>query len=130
MIGNPVVWFEIYADDMERAQAFYETVLGIRMQPMEPPGLEPEDAQVEMRGFPGNSAEPGAVGALARMPGFAPGGSGTLVYFACEDCAVEASRIAGAGGRLVREKSPIGEYGFIALGVDTEGNTFGLHSMA
>jgi len=34
-----------------------------------------------------------------------------------------------AGGRLGREKFPIGEYGFIALAIDTEGNMFGLHSM-
>lgn len=34
-----------------------------------------------------------------------------------------------AGGRIEREKFSIGEYGFIALAIDTEGNMFGLHSM-
>ena len=58
-----------------------------------------------------------------------PGGGGTLVYFACADCAVEAQRAVEAGGTLFRAKMPIGEYGHIALVHDTEGNLVGLHSM-
>jgi len=71
----------------------------------------------------------GASGALVKMEGFSSGGNSTLVYFSCEDCAVEASRVAAGGGRIQREKMSIGEYGFIALAYDTEGNMFGLHSM-
>ena len=71
---------------------------------------------------------PGACGALVKMEGVAPGGGGTLVYFSCEDCAVEESRVAPAGGHVVRPKFPIGPYGFIALVSDTEGNMIGLHS--
>jgi predicted enzyme related to lactoylglutathione lyase len=52
-----------------------------------------------------------------------------IVYFACEDCAVEAKRVVPAGGRIHRDKLSIGEHGFIALALDTEGNMFGLHSM-
>ena len=52
-----------------------------------------------------------------------------LVYFVCDDCAIEAGRVTGAGGRIQREKTSIGEHGFIALAVDTEDNMFGLHSM-
>jgi predicted enzyme related to lactoylglutathione lyase len=62
------------------------------------------------------------------MPGFSSGGNSTIVYFTCEDCAVEAGRVVGAGGRIQKEKFSIGEYGFIALAYDTEGNLFGLHS--
>jgi predicted enzyme related to lactoylglutathione lyase len=54
---------------------------------------------------------------------------GTIVYFECEDSAVEGARVAGAGGRIHREKMSIGQYGFIVLAVDTEGNMIGLHSM-
>jgi predicted enzyme related to lactoylglutathione lyase len=42
---------------------------------------------------------------------------------------VEARRVTDAGGRIEKQKFAIGEYGFIALAVDTEGNVFGLHSM-
>ena len=42
---------------------------------------------------------------------------------------VEAGRVTASGGRMQREKMSIGQYGFIALAFDTEGNMFGLHSM-
>ena len=57
------------------------------------------------------------------------GGNSTLVYFSCTDCAIEAGRVAAFGGRIQREKMSIGEYGFISLAFDTEGNMFGLHSI-
>jgi predicted enzyme related to lactoylglutathione lyase len=57
------------------------------------------------------------------------GGNCVLVYFTCRDCAVEAQRASAAGGQIVREKMSIGQYGFIALIRDTEGNMIGLHSM-
>lgn len=61
--------------------------------------------------------------------GFASGGNSTLVYFGCDDCAIEAARVTEAGGSIHREKMSFGEYGFIALAIDTEGKMFGLHSM-
>jgi uncharacterized protein len=45
-----------------------------------------------------------------------------------QDCATEAGRVVGAGGQVHKEKFSIGEYGFIALAIDTEGNMYGLHS--
>ena len=64
------------------------------------------------------------------MPGFEPGGNSVLVYFHCTDCAVEAQKVVQAGGKLMRPKMSIGQYGHIALAFDTEGNMIGLHSMA
>ena len=63
------------------------------------------------------------------MPGFPAGGNSVLIYFSCEDCANEESRVVPAGGRIQKEKFSIGEYGFISLVFDTEGNMFGLHSL-
>jgi predicted enzyme related to lactoylglutathione lyase len=71
----------------------------------------------------------GASGSLVRMKGVASGGNSVLVYFSCKDCAVEAARVVQAGGGMEREKMAIGQYGFIALAHDTEGNMIGLHSM-
>ena len=127
MADNPVVWFEIYVDDMARAQRFYETVLGVSLSPLPMP--EGDGSGLQMLAFPAGMEQPGTAGALVRMPGVAPGGGGTLVYFGCQDCAVEAGRVQTAGGTLHRPKMSIGEYGFIALAIDTEGNMFGLHSM-
>jgi hypothetical protein len=30
--SNPVVWFEIYVQNMERAKAFYEAVLAVKLE--------------------------------------------------------------------------------------------------
>lgn len=63
------------------------------------------------------------------MPGFSSGGNTILIYLSCADCAVEADRAAKCGGRIQKQKTSIGQYGFIALVVDTEGNMIGLHSL-
>ena len=128
MKANPVAWFEIYVDDMARAKAFYQTVLAIELSPLENP--DPAGfADMEMWAFPATMESYGAAGALVKMAGYQPGVGGTLVYFSCADCAVEAARAEGNGGKLVNAKMAIGEHGFIALVADTEGNVIGLHSM-
>ncbi len=123
---NPVVWFEIYVADMARAKSFYEKTLGIALSPLQ----APSGMDLEMMAFPGGPQNGGAMGALVHMAGVPQGMAGTLVYFSCKDCAVEAARATEAGGRIEKEKMSIGPYGFIALCHDTEGNMFGLHSMA
>ena len=119
--NNPVGWFEIYVQDAERARKFYETVFQVTLQRLPGPDLE-------MWAFGMDPAAPGSSGALVKAPGVPSGGS-TLVYFSCEDCAVEGGRVADAGGKVHRDKMSIGQYGFIVLAVDTEGNMFGLHSL-
>lgn len=123
MASNPVIWFEIYVQDMDRAKAFYETVLGQKLEKLNSP-----DGALEMWSFPMAQDRVGAGGALVKMPGCPSGGS-TLVYFASADCAIEEARAVAAGGKVFRPKMSIGQYGFISLLVDTEGNMFGLHSM-
>ncbi len=122
MNGNPVCWFEIYVQDMPRAKAFYEGVLGVKLERLGSP-------EIEMWAFPGTLERYGTPGALVRMPGLPSGGNSTLVYFSCEDCAVEESRVAGCGGTVQRPKMSIGQFGFITLAIDTEGNMIGLHSV-
>lgn len=121
MRPNPVCWFEIYVRDMARARAFYEGVLATELTRLEGPDFE-------MWAFGMDPDRSGAGGALVQAPEGCPVGSGTLVYFACEDCAVEESRVAAHGGEVHRAKMSIGPYGFISLAVDPEGNLFGLHS--
>ena len=125
MNANPVEWFEIYVQDITRATKFYESVLDTKLEKLG----DPTDSSMQMMAFPMGMDRPGASGALVKMDGFPSGGNSTLVYFGCTDCAAEAGRVAASGGRVQREKTSIGEYGFIVLAVDTEGNMFGLHSM-
>ena len=128
--SNAVVWFEIYVQNMERARKFYETVLAIKLEKMPAPTAECED--MEMWAFPSDKETSptnyGACGMLVKMAGCTSGGDGTLVYFGCDDCAVEAARVAENGGSIFKEKFSIGEHGFIAIAQDTEGNTIGFHS--
>ena len=125
MQSNPVVWFEIYVQDMQRAKKFYESVLAIRLQKLEDPG----PGILGMWSFPSQKDGFGATGALAKMEGVPSGGNGTIVYFTCTDCAVEAKRASSSGGKVMKDKFSIGQYGYIALVTDTEGNVIGLHSM-
>lgn len=90
---------------------------------------DPNDTSIEMLSFPSNMEKYGASGALVKMEGLKAGGNSTLIYFSCEDCAIEESKIEAAGGRVQKPKMSIGEYGFISLAMDSEGNMFGLHSM-
>ena len=107
---------------MERAKAFYEKTFGVELSKLDAPGMH-------MWAFPIERERTGASGALVKMPGSASGSNGVLIYFICEDCAQEAAKAVKAGGRMHKEKSAIGEFGFIALVADTEGNIIGLHSM-
>lgn len=125
MNRNPVGWFEIYVHDMDRAQKFYETVLATELTKLDSPVPD----ELELLAFPSDMQAGGASGALVKSVECTPSGNGTLVYFSCEDCATEASRVESAGGSLQKPKMSIGPYGFMALAVDTEGNAFGLHSM-
>lgn len=128
---NPVVWFEIYVQDMPRAKAFYEAVLGVQLTRMPAPSAE--TAGSEMWTFPSASETAmdayGACGMLVCMPGAPVGSGGTLVYFGCEDCAVQAARVVEAGGTIARDKTSIGEHGHFVLACDPEGNRIGFHSM-
>ena len=120
--NNPVGWFEIYVQNLERAGAFYEKTFNVKLQSLNSP-------VVKMMAFPMRPGASGAPGALVEMPGKESGPSGTIVYFTCDDCAVEAQRAAQSGGRIFKEKFSIGQYGFISLVIDTEENMIGLYSM-
>jgi predicted enzyme related to lactoylglutathione lyase len=119
---NIVGWFEIYVQDMNRARKFYETVFNQKLTELPSPAIK-------MWAFPMKSEAPGCSGALVHMPGVESKMGGTLVYFHTDDCAVEAERAAKNGGKIFKPKFSIGDYGFISLVNDTEGNLIGIHSM-
>ena len=127
-VQNPVRWFEIYVQDLNRAKTFYESVFQIKLQKLNTPDTLKE-SKMELWSFPSNKDGWGSSGALVKMEGVPSGGGGTLVYFGSEDCAVEEKRVVQFGGKIHRSKTAIGEYGFIALAVDPDGNMIGIHSM-
>jgi uncharacterized protein len=117
-------WFDIYVEDMERARAFYETVLDTTLAPMG----DPNDPTAQMRAFGDDFTSHGAGGALVKLQHASPGLGGSMVYFSCDDCAVEEARVPAAGGSIVRPKFSIGDHGDVSIVTDTEGNMIGLHS--
>ena len=131
-MNNKICWFEIYVKDMDRAKKFYASVLGYPLTDMNVPG---DDKDMKMATFSSaaeSSDEMSVSGALVYMPG-TKGSEGeslhTMVYFPCEDCAVEESRVVAAGGIVQNKKISLGDHGFCSVCIDTEGNTFGLYSM-
>ncbi len=126
MKNNPVGWFEIYVDDMARAKKFYETVFNGKLTKLVGEG---EGKGLEMWAFPSDMSAYGANGSLVKLDGCPAGGNSVIVYFTTEDCVVEEKIVLAAGGKIEDPKMAIGQYGFISLVYDTEGNMIGLHSM-
>jgi predicted enzyme related to lactoylglutathione lyase len=127
-IKNPVVWFEIYVDDIERSKIFYEKVLNIKLSELPMPELPDGDNDMKMLAFPMEMEGEGAAGALVKTKEIKAGGNSTIIYFGSEDCSVEESRIEDAGGKVIQSKQSIGEFGFMVMANDTEGNVIGIHS--
>lgn len=119
-MNNPVQWLEIAASDLERAKEFYAKVFKLEFQFIEMP-----ESKMYMFGGPG---QPGSAGCLVQGKGSTPSAEGTVVYFACDDVATELQLAQDNGGQLVIPKTDIGEFGFFAQILDTEGNRIGLHS--
>lgn len=122
---NPVTWFEIYVDDMARAKSFYETVLNITLSPLPAPE---GTGGGEMLAFPYVHGAVNCSGALVKHEMGKPSAVGSLLYFASEDCTTEMNRVEAAGGKVLQPKFSIGEFGYIAIAADSEGNTIGFHS--
>lgn len=87
-----------------------------------------EEDEMKMVAFPMHMDGEGAAGTLIKMKGIPAGGNSTIVYFRSEDCSIEESRIEAAGGKIIKPKESLGEYGFMVLATDTEGNRIGVHS--
>ena len=119
---NPVGWFEIYVDDLERAGRFYAAVMERELSPAKTDGTF---SALEFQGaMPGS----GAMGALMQHPMRKPSAEGTMVYFSCDDCGRTCDLALQHGGVVFKPKWSIGDHGFIAIIGDTEGNAIGLHS--
>jgi len=119
--NNPVNWFEIAVTDLDRAKKFYGAVLETEFQDL-------EMGPTKMAMFAMDPEKSGAGGSLLLADEAKPSADGTTIYFQCDDVANEAGRVEANGGQIVFPKMDIGEFGFVAQFMDTEGNRIGLHS--
>lgn len=120
-MNNAIHWFEIPVRDLDRAQAFYETLLGapLRREAMGP--------QTMLAVFP--YQEPGAGGCLMQAPAMEPAAGGTLVYLGVADLDAVLGRLPSAGGTLMTPKVTLPDgMGVFAHVQDSEGNRVGLHA--
>jgi predicted enzyme related to lactoylglutathione lyase len=123
---NPVGWFEILVSDMDRAKKFYENVFEVELSPIINSALESEGSL--LYGFPSDFDQYGSPGALFYNPEMRPSGTGAVIYFTCEDCGVEEKKFEKFGGKILKPRFSIDQYGFVSLVEDSEGNMLGLHS--
>lgn len=118
---NPVNWFEIPVNDLDRATAFYENVLGVKLTRV-PLG------ELTMAWFPWSPGAPGSAGTLVKAKTYVPSHSGSMVYFSVEDIDATLAKVERNGGKILNQKTSIGEHGFVGHFEDSEGNRVALHS--
>ena len=121
-MNNVVTWFDIPTEDFDRAVRFYSAILGkeIRVETFmgQKLGFFPMEGR---EGVGGDIVPPGL--------GNKPCGYGTRVYLSCEGVLDEViARVEKAGGKITIPKTALGQAGWIAMIIDTEGNGVGLHS--
>lgn len=122
-----VVHFEIQADDLERARAFYGAVFGWEFQ----------DWSSAVGGAPywgivtGPDDQPGINGGLLQRPATTPGpGQGTNAYvctMGVEDYDATEKKILDAGGQVALPKMALTGMAWQGYYLDPDGNTFGIH---
>lgn len=123
---NKVVHFEIPAENMSRAEAFYKEVFDWDIVSM------PEMHYALVHSGP--TDEQG----MAQESGFINGGimprkeqfQSPIIIMHVESIETKIPEVVAHGGSLVKEKMSIGEHGFVAYVKDTEGNVIGLWEKA
>ena len=120
-MSNAINWFELPAENFSRAVKFYGEVLDASLQPF-------NMGETQMAFFP--TKDNGVGGCVIYGNGAKPSAEGALVYLnGGEDLATPLARVEAAGGKVVLPKTSIGENGFYAVFMDTEGNKVAFHSM-
>ncbi len=112
---NPVSWFEIPVNDLERAVKFYQSLFGVELNQM-------EMGPTKMATFSWTESVPGAAGGLVKGDGYKPSRSGSVVYFTVEDVEAALAKAKSLGGKILMPKTGIGEWGSIGHFQDCEGN--------
>jgi uncharacterized protein len=119
-MGNRVVHFDIYVDDVDRAIAFYQQVFGWTIQKVE--GM---DYWLIATG----EGEPGIDGGLGPRTSPTQGDIPQFGYtctVGVQDVNAAFEAALAAGGTEVHKPGPIPGVGYIAYVRDTEGNHLGL----
>ncbi|MGZ4687360.1 VOC family protein [Oryzihumus sp.] len=121
-----VVHFEIQADDVERAKAFYGAAFGWEFQ-----DWSGATGSAYWGIVSGPEDEPGINGGLLQRPAPAPAPQQGTNAFVCtigvEDYDATERRILDAGGQVALPKMALTGMAWQGYYLDLEGNTFGIH---
>lgn len=126
-MAGKVVHFELPYDDAERAGGFYTEVFGWQLMAM--PDMAYTIAMTGPTDPQSGPTEPGFIGGglIGREEA---AGRGPLVVIDVDDIDAALAAVEKAGGRTQVPRQPVGEMGFAAYFVDTEGNVVGLWQSA
>lgn len=121
---NPINWFEIPVTDYRRAKQFYETVMDSEIKDHHMP-----EQNTKYGMFPYDEDNNGVGGAIIQAEGQNPTKDGATIYLnGGDNLETSLNKVESSGGQVVMPKTDIGEFGFIAQFIDTEGNRIALHS--
>ncbi len=117
---NRVVHFEVPAGDLDRAKKFYSNVFGWQIMDM------PEMSYVIVTTTDSDEKGPKNPGAI--NGGMMKRGSikNPVITIEVPDIDSQLKKIEEAGGKVVAPKIAVGDMGFSAYIMDTEGNVMGL----
>jgi len=110
-----IVWFEIPADDPERAKSFYSNLFGWKINPFPGSG---DYSHIDTGG-----ADDTPDGALKRRQ---RPEEPIVNYVSVNSVDKFADKIAKLGGKVCMAKTAVPQMGYFAVCQDTEGNSFGL----
>jgi len=115
---NSVVFFELPADNLDRAKKFYEEVFNWKIT--HNPALDIYMLGTAPSDKRGRSSEPGTINGLMAMRKNADSATTVTIEVADIDSAIE--NVKNHGGRITQKKQGIPQIGFAAYFKDTEGN--------
>ena len=127
MAADTLCWTDIPVTNLDRAIKFYSAVLAKEVRKLSEGRMEYGLLPHEEQNASGCLCIRGDSGGVDNRPS----ANGPLVYLSVEgrlDEAVEAAR--ANGGKVLRARQQIGEHGFRAVVIDSEGNRIALHSKA
>ena len=119
-MSNQIVWCDIPVTDLDSAIKFYSGILG-------KPVTKESVAGMTFGLLP--HAYDGVAGCLVVAADDKPGANGPMIYMNCEgrlDIAIATVELNG--GTILKAKHQIGEHGFRAIILDSEGNRIALHT--